>query len=242
MILGSELAHLVIRDLGRCSYQYAWEIQKDLQRKLIDGVGQETLLLCEHDPVITLGTSAKDQHLLVSQARLEELGVSITKTERGGDITYHGPGQLVAYPLLDLRNKRRDVGWYMRSLEQAVINTLRHFDIEGIQVPGKTGVWTKPTVNAIDFQPRKVASIGVRISRWCTMHGLALNVYRHPEAPDGFSLITPCGLHGVEMSWLEDQLPERSSAKHTGSALMQNVKPVLVQALCEVFGLSSSQS
>lgn len=186
-------SEIFICRLGLVPFESTWRLQQKLQRELIDGTGGETLLLCEHRPVITLGTGAREENLLVDRQKLRELGIEIFKIERGGDITWHGPGQLVAYPILNLAHRRKDVGWYMRSLEEAVIRTLRHFGIHGIRIPGKAGVW-------ID-EHRKIASLGVRISRWCSMHGLSLNVCCGQE---GFSLINPCGFRDVRAVSMKD--------------------------------------
>lgn len=184
------------------------------------GEGEETLILCEHDPVITIGRSAKAGNLTASPERLAGLGIEAIEIERGGDITYHGPGQLVAYPLLDLNNHRRDVGWYLRLLEDVVIDTLQAFGITGLRYPGRTGVWTQVPENVINFgllgpsvapahaeRPRKIASLGVRLSRWCTLHGLALNVL---DCRSGFQCINPCGFTDIDMtSMAAERLGER---------------------------------
>lgn len=200
---------LDVRDLGHIPYPVAWELQRTLQKQRIVKEIGDTLLLCEHDPVITIGKSGTTSNVLASEAELAKHGIAVFEVERGGDVTYHGPGQLVAYPILDLSLHRRDVHWYMRMLEEVVIRTLQEFEIIGLRIPGKTGVWTQPLENAIDFQTRravtarKIASLGVRISRWCTMHGVALNV---SDCTAGFRFINPCGFTDVEMTSVQQEV------------------------------------
>lgn len=178
-------------DIGLKPYREVWALQKKLQSELIAGTGKQTVILCEHPAVITLGTSADAENVLAKEETLKDRGIEVVKIERGGDVTYHGPGQLVVYPILNLNNYRRDVDWYLRLLEGAIIDTMADFGVSGIRIAGKTGVWTSPT--------EKIASIGVRFSRWCSMHGLALNV---TTAEDGFNLINPCGFKDIKMSSL----------------------------------------
>lgn len=199
---------LVTMDLGLCPYQEAWTLQKELQRKLLDGTGHDTLIFCEHTPTITIGRSAKPDNVLLSKEELKKKGVELFEIERGGDVTYHGPGQLVAYPILDLKRKRRDVGWYLRTLELIIINTLKDLSVESFTICGLTGVWTNGVKNynnvalTPDHQERaKIASIGVRISRWCTLHGLSLNI---KDCSDGFGLINPCGFKDIQITSVEE--------------------------------------
>ncbi len=182
-------------NLGLRAYSEVLHTQRSLQQALINGSGAEHLLICQHTPVITYGKGAKRENILLSEDELRMRGVELIAVDRGGDVTYHGPSQLIAYPILDLRRRKQDVGWYMRCLEEVIIKTLLHFSIDGYQVAGKTGVW-------VGKQPRKIASIGVRLSRWCSMHGLALNINKETA---GFSLIHPCGLVGVQMTSIEEE-------------------------------------
>ena len=222
---------LSVLQLGIRPYAEVRELQRSIQSKIITGDESDTLILCQHTPVITLGTAGDRSHLLVSDEELQRLGVELVRSERGGNITYHAPGQLVVYPLIDLRHKKRDVHWYMRTLERSIIRLLNEFGLSAEQVPGKTGVWTKPIVNAIDFPLGKVASIGVRISRWCTMHGFALNIFRDPKiSPDGFALMNPCGLEGVEMVWLNNLLPNQD-----GPVLLSRAIELYPRIFCEEF-------
>jgi len=170
------------RDLGRIGYGEAFDLQRDLVEKRKQGLIPDQLLIVEHPHVITLGRNGRAEHLLASQEVLRRAGVAFHHTDRGGDITYHGPGQIVGYPILDLREWRRDVAAYVRSIEQVLIDTLAGFGIAAGRVAGATGVWV---------QGRKVAAIGVHISRWVTSHGFALNVTTDLSY---FQYIVPCGL------------------------------------------------
>ena len=168
--------------LGRVGYAEATELQDVCARALKEGSGEERLLLLEHEPVITLGRNARREDVLLAEETLRSLGVAVAVTNRGGQVTYHGPGQLVGYPILDLAPDRRDVARYLRDLEQVLIRVLGRFGIAASRLGGLTGVWVGDD---------KIASIGVHLSRWITTHGFALNV-----SPDlsRFGLIVPCGL------------------------------------------------
>ena len=182
-----------VRRLGRVDYDAALALQQTLVEDRRAGRIGDTLLLLEHPPVITLGvkTRGSREHVVASSAELDAAGVNVVETGRGGDVTYHGPGQLVGYPILDLRPDRCDVHKYVRDLEQVLIDAVGELGITAGRVPGLTGVWVGPPGGE-----RKIAAIGVRISRWITSHGFALNVSR---TLDHFSLIVPCGIadHGV---------------------------------------------
>lgn len=199
---------LEIRDCGLVPYEVARATQLSLQSQLIAGTCPEVLLLCEHPAVITIGKSGKHSNIIASERELRRYHVSVIEVERGGDVTYHGPGQIILYPILDLRRRRQDVGWYMRSLEEVIIRALTAFGLKAGRVNGKTGVWVGDSP-----QERKLASLGVRISRWCTMHGIALNVNNATthQLPllDGFRLLHPCGLVGVRMTSVEQEIGQR---------------------------------
>ncbi len=229
--MGEDLP-LQISRLGLVPYKETWDLQKTLQRALIDGTGEDTLLLCEHPPTITLGRSTATDSLIASKEELEQLGVELYEIERGGDITYHGPGQLVAYPIIDLRRKKTDVGWYMRALEEIILKTLQHFEIIGNQISGKTGVWTLSAENDKKNAPRKLASIGIRLSRWCTLHGLSLNVR---DCSSGFGLIHPCGFHDVAMTSMEGELALLHGKEDQYPSLkMTEVQEALIDAFCDI--------
>ena len=176
-----------ILDLGRMSYNSAWDIQKNYHQKVLTGKEQDTLILVEHEPVYTLGKNANDNHLL--QSASEE--IKVYRIERGGDITFHGPGQIVVYPILDLNRYIKSVSWYMRTLEKIIIDTLSDFKIKAELKDGLTGVWVGD---------EKIGAQGVRISRWVTMHGLALNVNTDLRYFDG---IIPCGIFDCGVTSME---------------------------------------
>ncbi len=180
-------------ELGRTRYEDALALQRRLQAERKLGRAPDTLLLTEHEPVLTVGRNAGLDHLLVPPAELAARGIALVRVERGGDITYHGPGQLVAYPILDLTGFGRDVRRYIWRLEETAVRLLAHFGVRGERRPGTPGVWVGP---------RKVASVGVYISRWVTMHGIAINVDMDLTP---FTLIHPCGLVGLEMTTLAQE-------------------------------------
>lgn len=204
---------------GRIDYARGLALQETLIDRRLRG-GPEILLLVEHEPVITLGRGADHGHVLFSAAELEKRGLSCHRVSRGGDVTWHGPGQLVAYPIVHLDGLGRDLHRYLRLLEQTVIATVAAFGIAGEQRAGRTGVWV---------EKRKIASIGVAVRRWVTWHGLALNV-----APDlsGFAAIVPCGLDGVEMTSL--------SRECCRSVSLQEAEQALIRAFADTFSLKSS--
>jgi lipoyl(octanoyl) transferase len=188
---------LAVRRLGRLAYDAGLELQASLVEERRAGAIGDTLLLLEHPPVITLGARARGQrsHIVASPAELARAGVGVHETGRGGDVTYHGPGQLVGYPILDLRPDRQDVHRYVRDLEEALIRAIARLGVEGGRVPGLTGVWV-----GAPGREEKVAAIGVRISRWITSHGFALNV---ATTLDHFRLIVPCGIADRGVTSLE---------------------------------------
>ena len=181
--------------LGRVPYAEALELQRHIARDRITGaLAQDVLLLVEHPPVVTLGRASKEKHLISSPAFLESKGVELFEVERGGDVTFHGPGQLVGYPIIDLKRHRQDLHWYLRKIEEALINTLADYDIPAERNPTFTGVWTRG---------KKIASIGVHARDWVTWHGFALNVTTDLSY---FDLIVPCGIDGVVMTSIAREL------------------------------------
>jgi lipoyl(octanoyl) transferase len=186
-----------VRRLGRVPYDAALDLQARLVAERREGAIGDTLLLLEHPPVITLGvkTKGKATNIVASPDVLAAEGVSVFETGRGGDITYHGPGQLVGYPIFDLRPDRCDVHRYVRDIEETLIVALAEFGIESRRVPGRTGVWVGP-----EGREEKIAAIGVRISRWITSHGFALNVATNLSH---FQLIVPCGIADRGVTSLE---------------------------------------
>ena len=187
--------HLLTTQLGTVSYAVALELQRDLARRRIAGeIDEDLLLLLEHPPVVTLGRTAKEAHIISSPERLRARGIEVHEVERGGDVTFHGPGQLVGYPIFDLKRHRQDLHWYLRQVEEALIVALEEVGIEAERNSGYTGVWTRG---------RKIASIGVHARDWVTWHGFALNVATELAY---FDLIVPCGIQGVTMTSLAREL------------------------------------
>jgi lipoyl(octanoyl) transferase len=206
---------IFFQDLGRVPYDVAWQYQEALvqanlgikaQRYNSPGISadslqtQHHLLFCEHPHVYTLGKSGHMENLLVNDMRLKELGVQFFKTNRGGDITYHGPGQIVGYPILDLEHFVTDLGKYMRNLEEVIIRTLLHYHIEAGRLPGATGVWLDADIKG---KARKICAMGVRCSRWVTMHGFAFNINTDLRY---FDYIVPCGITDKSVTSLRREL------------------------------------
>jgi lipoyl(octanoyl) transferase len=213
-----------VRRLGRMGYAEALELQQRLVEQRRRGDIPDQLLLLEHPPVITFGVKAKNSrtHVLATAERLADLGVELHETGRGGDVTYHGPGQVVGYPILDLRPDRCDVHRYVRDLEELMIRAAGTFGIDAGRIHGLTGIW----VGA-----EKLAAIGVRISRWITSHGFAFNV---STALSHFQLIVPCGISDRGVTSLERLLGR--------SVAMAEVEDALVAAYCQVFDSEKGDS
>ena len=189
------MRQLLVCDLGVQPYAEALALQRAVARARISGAfDQDLLLLVEHPPVITLGRSSKEQHLLASPALLASRGVELHEVERGGDVTFHGPGQLVGYPIIDLKRHKQDLHWFLRQVEAALIQALESFGVVGERSAGFTGVWTGG---------RKIASIGVHARDWVTWHGFAMNVTTDLS---WFDLIVPCGIAAVEMTSLAAEI------------------------------------
>jgi len=231
----SPLVHL--KDLGSIDYQTAWDYQTEVHQKIKECklsairakklyIADHTILFCEHNPVYTLGKSAKIEHLLATEAELEEKGVQSFKINRGGDITYHGPGQLTVYPIFDLDFFFHDVHKYVRFLEEVVIRVLAKFDLKGERIEGYTGVWLDD-----EKGQRKVCAIGVHLSRWVTMHGLALNVNTELAY---FNQIIPCGIQ-------DDNKSVTSISKELNRKIdMLNVKKYVAEYFKEIFTIEYS--
>ena len=187
---------LSVLDLGRRRYDEVLDLQREMARQRLAGELQDdVLILVEHEPVVTLGRGTRATSLPVAVAELPSRGVEVFEVERGGDVTFHGPGQLVGYPILHLSRHREDLHWYLRQLEAALIAALADLGIAAERNPGYTGVWTGG---------RKIASIGVHVKQWVTLHGFALNV---TTALDWFDLIVPCGIPGVRMTSVAAEVP-----------------------------------
>ena len=200
-----------ILDLGRMSYNSAWDIQKEYHKKVVSGKEPDTLIIVEHEPVYTLGKSANDNHLL--QSASEE--IQVFRIERGGDITFHGPGQIVVYPILDLNRFVKSVSWYMRTLEKIIIDTLSDFEIKAELKDGLTGVWVGD---------EKIGAQGVRISRWVTMHGLALNVNTDLRYFDG---IIPCGIFDYGVTSMEKLMGRKQDINKVKNTIIKYFNNIL---------------
>jgi len=201
-------------DMGIRSYQPSWDYQEELLQKntQIKWVARQNeqdvkttntehrLLMVEHNPVFTLGKSGKREHVLVSEEQLKNLGIEFFHISRGGDVTYHGLQQIVGYPILDLDKFKTDLGWYLRSLEQVIIDVLAEYGLKGERSAGETGVWLEPND---PFMARKICAMGIKCSRWITMHGFALNVNTDLSH---FEFIVPCGIQGKTVTSLEKEL------------------------------------
>ena len=208
------LQKVYFEDLGVKSYQPTWDYQESLLAKntAIKSLAREhnedvkltntehRFIMVEHPPVFTLGKNGKREHVLVSEEQLEKLGIEFFHINRGGDITYHGPQQIVGYPIIDLDKFKTDLGWYLRSLEQVIIDTIAEYGLEGERSVGETGVWLEPDN---PFMARKICAMGIKCSRWITMHGFALNV--NPDLSH-FEYIVPCGIQGKTVTSLEKEL------------------------------------
>jgi len=201
-------------DMGIRSYQPSWDYQEELLLKntQIKWAARQSeqdvkttntehrLLMVEHNPVFTLGKSGKREHILVSEEQLKNLGIEFFHINRGGDVTYHGLQQIVGYPILDLDKFKTDLGWYLRSLEQVIIDVIAEYGLKGERSAGETGVWLQPDD---PFMARKICAMGIKCSRWITMHGFALNVNTDLSH---FELIVPCGIQGKTVTSLEKEL------------------------------------
>ncbi|MGW8282355.1 MAG: lipoyl(octanoyl) transferase LipB [Gemmatimonadota bacterium] len=235
----------VVPVTGIVPYQEGLEWQRRLARARIDGAADtDLLLLLEHEPVVTYGRGAREENLVAAPELLATSGIATAEVERGGDVTYHGPGQIVGYPILDLGRWRKDLHWYLRQVEEALIVALRQLEVEGFRVPGYTGVWVGDPDGAASAadraagRARKIASIGVHVSRWVTWHGFALNVTREPL--EKFEMIVPCGIPDVRMTCLEAEgatvdVPAVQDAIRHGfasafEAWVENLPPVLPDA------------
>lgn len=241
------MRNILFKDMGVVGYKEAWDFQEALLKENVDekvlakaqllkttidnpsvpnpsdsiAATRHHLLFCEHPPVFTLGKSGHAENVLISEAGLKQRGIEYYQTNRGGDITFHGPGQIVGYPILDLEKFYTDIGKYLRNLEEVIILTLEHFGIKGERSPGETGVWIEPFVKG---RERKICAMGVRCSRWVTMHGFALNVN---TSLDYFNYIIPCGIANKQVT---------SMAKELGfSPEINTVKSILKNRFEQVF-------
>ena len=225
---------IVVCALGRVPYERAWALQERVQERLIAAKRAEppetvphVLLLLEHPPVYTLGKSGDAENLLVSEERLEALGATFHRIGRGGDVTFHGPGQLVGYPLFDLDRFFTDLGRYLRTLEEVILRTCAEYDVTGTRVDGRTGVWVGPDERGLE---RKICAMGVRCSRWVTMHGFALNVTTDLAY---FDHIVPCGIDDRGVT----SLAEEADA----SVSVDDVRRPVTEHVADLFGAETTE-
>ena len=215
-----------LQNLGQLPYKECWDYQEGLFQAIIDQkranrnaatfkTTSNYLLFVEHPPVFTLGKSGKIEHLLLGEQQLAEKGISFYKSNRGGDITYHGPGQIVGYPILDLDHFFTDIHRYLRTLEEVIILTLADYDLKATRSEGETGVW----LDVGTPFARKICAMGVRASRWVTMHGFALNINTHLPH---FEYIIPCGIQGKGVTSLEKELGRKVPLEEVQEKLVQH--------------------
>jgi lipoyl(octanoyl) transferase len=212
----------LIERMGLTPYADALEYQREVARaRIAAAIAEDVLLLVEHPPVVTLGRSAKERHLLASPELLRAQGVELFEVERGGDVTFHGPGQLVGYPIIDLKRHRQDLHWYLRQVEEALIRALGELSIPAERNVGYTGVWTRG-------RGRKIASIGVHARDWVTWHGFALNISTDLRY---FDLMIPCGIEAVTMTSVHRELG-------SNTVTMRDVESLVADAFGAVFDLT----
>jgi lipoyl(octanoyl) transferase len=212
--------HLSVLDLQRRSYGEVLELQRSLARRRLAGdLADDLLLLVEHQPVVTLGRGTRGTSLPLAPDQLAQRGIEVFEVERGGDVTWHGPGQLVGYPILDLSGHRQDLHWYLRQLEATLISALEKLEIPAERNPELTGVWTRG---------RKIASIGIHVKQWVTLHGFALNVVNDLS---GFDLIVPCGIENVVMTSVARERGWRDDP----AVLWGDTRAAVIEAFGETF-------
>jgi lipoyl(octanoyl) transferase len=219
---------IFFKDLGLRSYKEVWDLQEVLLKQNVDKkVKEETrsltnhhLLFVEHPPVYTLGKSGKKEHILINEAEMKEKEIEFFHINRGGDITFHGPGQLVGYPILDLDKFKTDLGWYLRSLEEVFIATMAEYGLKGNRSPGETGVWIDPDKKG---KERKICAMGIKCSRWITMHGFAFNVNTDLQY---FNYIVPCGIENKQVTSLEKELGRKLDMQEVKEKVKRNFELV----------------
>lgn len=232
---------VIFEDLGLKSYQPTWDYQESLllkntqiksaarekQEDVTQTSTEHKLIIVEHPPVFTLGKNGKREHVLVSEEHLQKLGIEFFHINRGGDITYHGPQQIVGYPIMDLDKFKTDLGWYLRSLEQVIINVIAEYGLVGERSEGETGVWLEPND---PFMARKICAMGIKCSRWITMHGFALNVNTDLSH---FEYIVPCGIQGKTVTSLEKELGKKVDYEEVKQKIKEQFQIVFD---CELVG------
>ena len=227
---------VVFKDLGLKDYKEAWDYQNELFQGIIDiklgnrkselkQISPNYFLFTEHPPVYTLGKSGDMSNLLLNEEQLKQKGISFFKSNRGGDITFHGPEQIVGYPIIDLEEFKPDIRWYMRSLEEVIILTIANYGLKGVRSDGETGVW----LDVGTPFARKICALGVRTSRWVTMHGFALNVNTNLGY---FDHIIPCGIRGKAVTSMEAELNRKVPIQEVKALILQNFEKVFEAKLC----------
>ena len=221
------MQEVVVCSLGRVEYEPTWKLQRQVQQALIAAKRADppqliphVLMLVEHPPVYTLGKSGDSNNLLVSESFLSQRGATFFHIDRGGDITFHGPGQVVGYPILDLDRFRRDLHVYLRNLEEVMIRLCRDYGVETIRVKGKTGVWID---TGDESQSRKICAMGIRCSRWVTMHGFAYNINTDLSY---FNYIIPCGIQNRTVTSLQNELGRSVDEEEVKSKLLGHFSDV----------------
>ncbi len=216
---------IFLQDLGVKSYKEVWDYQEHLLQQKIKAkqtlqTKDDYLLIVEHNPVYTLGKNGKEINLLVNKDFLASKGIEYFHINRGGDITFHGPEQLVGYPILDLDNYKTDLGWYLRSLEEVIILTIKEYGLQGERSKGETGVWLDANVKG---KARKICAMGIRCSRWVTMHGFALNVNVDLNY---FNYITPCGIADKKVTSIKNEIGYNIPMNEIKDKLIKNFEIV----------------
>lgn len=236
------MQQVLFEDLGRRKYKETWDYQETLLKQNADtkaqarlsgrdddpfsSATQHRLLFVEHDPVYTLGKNGKDAHVLIDESQREQKGIEYFHINRGGDITFHGPEQLVGYPILDLEKFKPDLGWYLRSLEEVIIFTMAEYGLKGERSPGETGVWLDPDVKG---KERKICAMGIKCSRWITMHGFAFNVNTDLNY---FNFIVPCGIQDKQVTSLQRELGRAVPMDEVKQKVKRNFETVFGCELC----------
>jgi len=209
-------------DLDFIDYKEAWDLQKDILSQRLSGEKEDVLLLLEHPNTYTLGKTANKHNLKSSEEYLKQNEISVYDIDRGGDITYHGPGQIVGYPIIDLNNWYKDTHKYLRALEEVIIQTCSEYNLDSKRNPKHTGVW---------LNERKIAAIGIKVSRWITMHGFAFNVNTDLNLFNG---IIPCGIQDKEVTSLSKELNRKVDIQEVKEKLLKNFKEIFNYSLISV--------
>lgn len=211
------LKKIQLLDIGLQKYYNAWKLQKELFDEVTKNRDRNYLILTEHPPVITLGKSSDKKNIVTNSQILESKNIDIVEIDRGGDVTFHGPGQIVGYPIINLDNFNKDIHWYLRSIEEVIILTLSHFGISATRIKDLTGVWVSD---------QKICAIGIKVTRWVTMHGFALNVFTQL---DYFNHIIPCGINDKTVTSMQ----KITNQKY----LLENVKHKICECFQTVFNV-----